>query len=201
MEQGWEADLDYKGAIAWNDYLPYVCTNHTENKHIQVNPKNVSVDMGCGTYEDPYQITSAKQLLALSYYLINGNNQEYLKEWQIRTPGSTESLDGNGICTKNHTEATLKTYGDADFPTREELRKAYYMIMDDIDFSALKSSGDAAVVQSFVGLGTRDYPFSGVIVGKENDADGSVPTIILPHKRRGNTCDYFGLIQYAKERS
>ncbi len=193
-----EADLDYKGAIAWNDYLPYVCTNHTENKHIQVNPKNVSVDMGCGTYEDPYQITSAKQLLALSYYLINGNNQEYLKEWQIRTPGSTESLDGNEICTKNHTEATLKTYGDADFPTREELRKAYYMIMDDIDFSALKSSGDAAVVQSFVGLGTMDYPFSGVIVGKENVADGSVPTIILPHKRRGNTCDYFGLIQYAK---
>lgn len=196
-----DGDADLVDAIAaatgWSIYLPYVCTDHPENKDIQVNPKNAPISEGCGTYEDPYQISSAKQLLALSYYLINGNNQEYLENWQIREFRSNENLDGNGICEKNHTEATIKTYGDADFPTQEELRKAYYIIMKDIDFSELKSSGETAVVQSFVGLGTEKFPFSGVIVGKRQ-ANGEVPTITLPYKRRGNTCDYFGLIEYAK---
>lgn len=197
----WNKDGEVKeddiGTIDWDEYLPYVCTaTHPSNKAIQVNPKNVSIDKGCGTYEDPYQITSAKQLLALSYYLMNGEGQQYLENWQIRKPGDKENPTADGICTKSHTADTLKTYGQDDFPTREELRKAYYMITDDIDFSALKASGDAPVAQSFVGLGTTQYPFSGVIVGQKSD--GSIPKVILPYKRKGTTSNYFGLVQYAK---
>ncbi len=192
-----EGEADLVAAIAdWDMYLPYVCTSHTGAKSIQVNPKNVSITEGCGTYEDPYQINNAKQLLALSYYLTNGKNQQYLEGWQIRKPGDKENVTGGNICTKVHTKGTLRTYGDGGFPTEEELRKAYYVITKDIDFSELRGSGDAALVQSFVGLGTETFPFSGVIAGEEYN--GTFPTVTLPHKRKGNTSNYYGLIQFAK---
>ena len=189
-----EADLEITD---WSPYLPYVC----EGKDIRVNPKNASITKGCGTYEDPYQITSAKQLLALSRYLVNGDKERDLDGWQIRSVGDIHDNNGNGICDKIHDDGDLKTYkyGDliaADFPTRDELRQAYYVIQEDIDFTGLVGRTDKNSAMEFVGLGTDEYPFSGVIVGKK--ADGTCPVIILPYKRNFNNCASFGLVQYAK---
>lgn len=199
LEQGieyWNVDGEADLGIAdWSGYLPYVC----EGKGIRVNPKNASITEGCGTYEDPYQITSAKQLLALSRYLINGDKVRDLDGWQIRAVGDIVDIDSNGACDKGHGTAGLKTYkyGNlTDFPSRDDLRRAYYVIKDDIDFTGLSGATDRNAAIEFVGLGTDTYPFAGVIVGEK--ADGTRPTVILPYKKNNNSCANFGLVQYAK---
>ena len=182
----------------WTAYLPYVCTTHATGKDIEVNPKNASITEGCGTYEDPYQISSAKQLLALSRYLINKDDARYLEGWQIRRTGVIVDDNNDEICDKSHA-ADLRTYGvDADFPTQDELRQAYYIITEDIDFTALISATDRNIAQEFVGLGTDEMPFAGVIIGKKDGITGNYPTITLPYKKAGNTCTNFGFIQYTK---
>ena len=181
----------------WSLYLPYVCTGHANGKEIEVNPKNASITKGCGTYEDPYQISSAKQLLALSRYLINKDDTRYLEGWQIRKTGAIADTDSDGICEMTHADSDLKTYGADDFPTQDDLRQAYYVITEDIDFTALISVTDRNIAQEFIGLGTEDMPFAGVIVG-EAQTDGTYPKIALPYKQVNNYCTNFGFIQYAK---
>ena len=190
------ADL---GITNWENYLPYVCTSHATGKEIEVNPKNASITEGCGTYEDPYQISSAKQFLALSRYLINKDDAKYLEGWQIRRTGVIVDGNSDEICDKSHPALDLRTYGvDDDFPSQDELRRAYYIITVDIDFTALISATDRNIAQEFVGLGTENMPFAGVIVGKKDGVTGNYPTITLPYKKAGNTCTNFGFIQYAK---
>jgi len=195
----WNVDGDADLGIAdadWDSYLPYVC----EGKGIRVNPKNASITKGCGTYEDPYQITSAKQLLALSRYLINGEWERDLEGWQIRAVGDRNDTNGNGICEQNHEDGSLKTYTYGElkdgFPTRDDLRQAYYVIQEDIDFTGLSGATDKNAAMEYVGLGTENYPFAGVIIGKK--MDGSRPIVTLPYKRKNNSCANFGLVQYAK---
>lgn len=166
----WNVDGDADLGIAdadWDSYLPYVC----EGKGIRVNPKNASITKGCGTYEDPYQITSAKQLLALSRYLINGEWERDLEGWQIRAVGDRNDTNGNGICEQNHEDGSLKTYTYGElkdgFPTRDDLRQAYYVIQEDIDFTGLSGATDKNAAMEYVGLGTENYPFAGVIIGKK----------------------------------
>ncbi len=194
-----------------NTYLPYVHIDaHEGSKEIEVNPKNVSIKEGCGTYEDPYVISRPKQLLALARYLQNQNDYKYLGGWQINV---YQSGRNGGICNKVHTESDLRTYPQAPgangvvtlpegFPTREQLSQAYYIITDDIDLSAMTNATDRQIAEDFVGLGTTSIPFRGVIIGK-NKGSGVVdyPTITLPLRRNwsGNVSDVnHGLIQYAK---
>lgn len=206
--------LPFVGTLTWNEenvkdtYLPYVhITAHEGSKEIEVNPKNVSITEGCGTYEDPYVIDNAKQLLALARYLQNKNDYKYLGGWQINVYQSGRS---GGICNGNHTENDLRTY-PADggtlpegFPTQEELSQAYYLITDDIDLSAMSNATDRQIAEDFVGLGTQAIPFRGVIVGQkftDDNGEQRYPVITLP--RRSNwtkdTADVnHGLIQYAK---
>lgn len=187
----------------WGTYLPYVCKAHTPaSRDIEVNPKNVGITEGCGTYEDPYVITSAKQILALSCYLsseVNSKTEPYLKGWKIRKVGDTSDNVANAtdICNKTHGEDTLVEYESDDFPSQDELRQAYYRIKEDIDFSALKSPTDGKRARDFVGIGTEEMPFSGVIIGEKEDR--TAPVITLPYKPVNNVSpNNFGLIQYAK---
>lgn len=185
------------------DYVPYVHTiEHVGSKEIEVNPKNRPITEGCGTYEDPYQITSAKQLLALGRYLQNKDDTKYLEGWQVNKYESGRSGAGS-ICNKTcHDDGSdLRTYRiDSDFPTQAQLSQAYYMIMNDIKLDGMTNATDKQIAEDFLGLGTLDMPFRGVIVGKQQD-DGSYPTISLPVRRNytGNTADAnHGFIQYAK---
>ncbi|GFI68393.1 hypothetical protein IMSAG249_00209 [Lachnospiraceae bacterium] len=205
--------LPYKNSFKWNTknvsdaYLPYVHTQgHKGSKEIEVNPKNFAIDKGCGTYEDPYQIEDARQLLALARYLQNKNDYKYLGGWKIHAFESGRT--GGQVCDGTvHTEDNLIKYPDngtaalpPDFPTQEQLGRAYYMIVKDIDFSAMKNGTDRQIAEDFLGLGTENMPFRGVIIGKKQD-DGSYPVITLPFRRcwTDSTANVnHGLIQYAK---
>lgn len=192
-------------------YLPYVHTQgHKGSKEIEVNPKNLAIDKGCGTYEDPYQIEDARQILALARYLQNKNDYKYLGGWKIH--GFASGRPGGAVCDGTvHTEDNLITYPasvngngtvdlPADFPTQEQLSRAYYMIVKDIDLSAMKNGTDRQIAEDFLGLGTVNMPFRGVITGKKQD-DGSYPVITLPFRRywTDHTANMnHGLIQYAK---
>ena len=212
-------DLPFNDNFIWtfeetgtvNDtYLPYVHTSaHQGSKEIEVNPKNVSIKQGCGTYEDPYIIDSAKQLLALARYLQNKNDYKYLGGWQINKYQS--GRNGGVPCDKNHPDTDLMTYPEAPtngvvnlpkgFPTQEELCQAYYMITGNIDLSAMSNATDRQIAEDFVGLGTENIPFRGVIVGQKLADSGQYPTITLPLRSNwtDNTADVnHGLVQYAK---
>lgn len=208
-EDGTSYTLPFTGSFAWSadavkvGYLPYVHVNaHKGSKEIEVNPKNLSIENGCGTYEDPYQITDARQLLALARYLQNKNDYKYLAGWQIHDFESGRA--SNSLCAQNHLGTDLKTYGPTgpgdDFPTQEELSQAYYMIVEDIDFSKMKNATDKQIAEDFCGLGTENMPFRGVIIGQKK-ADGTCPAITLPLRKKWSDATMntnHGLIQYAK---
>ncbi len=206
-EENTEYSLPFNDNFTWtgenvsNTYLPYVHTQtHAGSKEIEVNPKNSAITEGCGTYEDPYIIDNAKQLLSLARYLQNKNDYKYLTGWQINAYQAGRGEAGDGICKKQHGNDDLKVYQSEGFPTPEELSQAYYMISEDIDLSAMKNSTDRQIAEDFVGLGTKKLPFRGVIIG-EITADGDKPAITLPLRKKWTSSTSnvnHGLIQYAK---
>ncbi|MDE7434838.1 MAG: hypothetical protein K2N01_03300 [Lachnospiraceae bacterium] len=182
-------------------YIPYVYTV----KQIFVNPRNGNLDRGCGTYEDPYIIDSPRQLLSLYCYLTGSSAYDALFKVEMEGDADTGTLDlrwqvnriagGNGLggrCT--NTPHTAIKYGEVNFPTRDELRQAYYLITDDVDLAAVTDLNDVVINNDFAGLGTTSCPFAGVIVGRKTD--GSRPTVTLPNTRTGRSQAYYGLIQY-----
>lgn len=212
-------------------YVPYVHTEqHKSSKNIEVNPKNRSITEGCGTYEDPYIINNSKQLLALARYLQNKDDYKYLSNWQIHQFESGRIGQGDNVCKKKHPsddernqgeeDKYLKTYRvvqkgtkwevqlDDGFPTQDELSQAYYKIVGDLDLSKMSNSTDRVIAENFVGLGTDEIPFRGVIIGEyredgkgydENDLTKK-PELTWPLKPNwasgGGDMNY-GLIQYA----
>lgn len=177
-------------------------------KKIFVNPRNGNLDTGCGTYEDPYIITNERQFLTLYCYLTGSDSYKDVfevvdssthKKWSVNPIGG-----GSDDKRCNATESSLHTsieFGEEGFPSRDELRTAYYLIKDDLDLSSDNLDLNFYVISTdFSGLGTREFPFSGVIVGKKTDSNGTpvAPTITLPTLEETRVCEYYGLIQYMK---
>lgn len=175
-------------------YNPYVY----KTKNIFVNPRNGNLTEGCGTYEDPYVIRNGKQLLNLYLYLTGNTSYDSLftmddtddTAWLVN-PVAGGASDGRCADPAGHTAIR---YGQTGFPTRDELRTAYYLITEDIDLSDISDLNDQTITSDFSGLGTTSYPFAGVLVGRK--ADGSKPSITLPNTRAGRNQAYYGLIQY-----
>ena len=174
------------------NYLPYVCSG---NQEILVNPKIADIEEGCGTYEDPYVISTTTQLMTVYRYLYEEElYSEVLgmldNEWKIHATGDdtylcngTENQLGHGpllVYEKERSEGS-------QFPTKEELSQAYYLITDDIDLSTYPE---------FVGFGREDMPFIGVFVGR--GADDESPTITLLEQEAGSTISQYAFIQIAK---
>lgn len=197
-DQNRDADLETVIANAKNDmYNPYVY----QVKDIFVNPRNGNLTEGCGTYEDPYVISNSKQLLNLYLYLTG--NTSYNELFRMDGTADTAWLvnpiageDASGRCQdpNSHTPKQYGKEGETGFPTRDELRTAYYLITEDIDLSDITDLNDAVINSDFGGLGTTTYPFAGVLVGRKSD--GSKPSITLPNTRAGRSQAYYGLIQY-----
>lgn len=168
------------------NYKPYVY----EKKEILVNPKPGAITKGCGTYEDPYVIESARQLKSLYYYLKDQTGQ--LINWRVNAIG-----DDTTFCNKVHEAADVKTYGkDAEFPTKAQLNQAYYMISPTADADGNRII-DLTDCEDFTGFGSLKEPFVGVMIGKV-DTTG-LPVIKLPgYVNNGNGVDTFGLVRYAK---
>lgn len=196
-------------AQRFNNYLPYVAKGKaTENgvqyHEIKVNQRIPNFVTGCGTYGDPYVITSASELNAAANYINNGTA---LDGWEVtiakdqsmlcqrRNGGSTE----NEVTyvykqTNDATKKWEKKAGDATDPNdvlsddtmRRYLQSAYFSIEPKSDANnTIELDGSA-----FAGFGTAAYPFRGVIVG---DVSGAAATIVI----KNNTGSLRGLIPYS----
>lgn len=193
----------------FGSYLPYVAKGKaTENgvqyHEIKVNQRIPNFTTGCGTYGDPYAITSASEFNAAANYINNGTA---LDGWEV-----TIAKDQSTLCqrrnggnrdnevtyvykqTNDATKRWEKKAGDAtdsndalsDDTMRRYLQSAYYSVEPKSDANnTIELDGSA-----FAGFGTSAYPFRGVIVG---DVSGTAATIVI----KNNTGSLRGLIPYS----
>lgn len=196
-------------AQRFSNYLPYVAKGKaTENgvqyHEIKVNQRIPNFTTGCGTYGDPYVITSASELNAAANYINNGTA---LDGWEVTIVKDQSMLcqRRNGDSTENEvtyvykqangaTKKWEKKAGDASDPNdvlsddtmRRYLQSAYYSIEPKSDANnTIELDGSA-----FAGFGTAAYPFRGVIVG---DLGSATATIVI----KNNTGSLRGLIPYS----
>lgn len=167
---------------------------------LDINQKTSGLLKGCGTYGDPYIIEDAHQLSSLAAYI---EKPESVKKFQAMfnskvltekkqtadsyhlQGGATGDATGNDIIytweNGAWTNGTQENTGiDKDTATKY-LLNAYYKIDKDITLSA----------ESFSGLGTKDNPFSGVIVGTNSTAVKIIGT-------NSNKDSFGGLIAYSR---
>lgn len=182
-----------------DSYMRYI---YTTEKAISVNPKTGDITEGHGTYDDPYIIESARQLITLFKYLQNHtNNADYLNGWAVNEYGK-DVVNSNKEAVvqqrnsndKHYYNINSNTYDElvkAGFPSVENLSNAYYVITKDIDLSTAEYSG----------LGTKEIPFTGVFIGRKLDDSGkeveSKCIIDMPKTTAEGETDY-GFIKYAK---
>lgn len=204
-------DQDYDEALKVNVanaktgvYNPYIHHADDNTRYIFVNPRNGNFDEGCGTYEDPYVIKRSGQVKTLFLYLTGSSAYEDIfqladitdqknqvdNSWKVNLPGDDGRCDVDGTKQTNH---TVVRYRDKNFPGRDVIRTAYYKIANDIDLTYILDMNDLALNCDFSGIGTEEYPFSGVIVG-EKQTNGTYPKITLPDSTA--SMNNYGLIQY-----
>lgn len=174
-------------ARSFTGYKPYVrqpyVSDYTPDENglyyfeLKVNVQLAGLAVGCGTYNDPYQIANADQLQSVALFLKNGNQSDLVK---VRLPKKipTNLNSGDRWCENksDHADYTYNTTKDkftssesgvtAEW-TKAEIQQylaaAYYQIKDNI-----------VLASDFPGLGgaTANTAFRGVIVGDTNN-DGT----------------------------
>ena len=147
------------------DYLPYVCkpyTDGTDKFHeLEVNLASPDLTEGCGTYDDPYIISSPGQLMRAADF-INGNSPQ--TGWKVNKVENADAVKTEE--NNNHIEYEVGKSGWSDTTMRDYMRSAYYKIQDDLE------------LKSFAGFGTVNNPFVGVF-------DGNGKTIIIKNAGSG----------------
>lgn len=202
-EQGKNANEAYvKSRYGSSNFIRYVYTQQsiTENKYeLDINQKTTGLLKGCGTYGDPYIIEDAHQLSSLAAYIQNPGSVSKFQaifnskvlEKQTQTVdgyhllnGATSDATGTDIAYTWENGAWKSENGNAaDKETATNyLLNAYYKIDKDITLSA----------ESFGGLGTKENPFSGVIVGASQNI-----TVALMGTNE-NKDSFGGLIAYSR---
>lgn len=202
-EQNQTANGEYvKSRYSSSNFIRYVYTqqNITESKYeLDINQKTTGLLKGCGTYGDPYIIENAHQLSSLAAYIQNPGsvskfqaifnskvleNQTQTAEGYHLLNGATSDATGTDItytwengAWKNEEQSTADKEKTTNY-----LLNAYYKIDNDITLSA----------ENFGGLGTRENPFSGVIVG------ASKSTTVALTGTNDNKDSFGGLIAYSR---
>lgn len=190
-----------KTRFANGKYLRYVATAENSDGNVyyhelDINLQSADILKGCGTYDDPFQITSGAQLEAAAAFIVTGNS----RGWKVKLPKNvinnktslsahdSTSADGHYEYTSGELwKAAEDTTGLQKEDVRAYMRNAYYQIQNDIDLS-----------NSFYGLGGSNpdtNTFSGVIIGKKAE-DGSCPKIYI--SAQGTTKTYGGLIAFSQ---
>ena len=190
-----------KTCFASGKYLRYVAVaeNSEGNAYyheLDINLQSADILEGCGTYDDPFQITSGAQLETVAAFIASGNSTG----WKVNLPknviNNKASLSAHDSTSEEgHYEYTSgelwkaaeDTTGLQKEDVRAYMRNAYYQIQNDIDLS-----------NSFYGLGGPNpdaNTFSGVIVGKKAE-DGSCPKIYIT--AQGTTKTFGGLIAFSQ---
>lgn len=202
-EQGKPVNEAYvKSRYGSSNFIRYVYTqqNITESKYeLDINQKTTGLLKGCGTYGDPYIIEDAHQLSSLAAYIQNPDSVSKFQaifnskvlEKQTQTAeeyhllnGATSEAKGTDITYTWENGAWNNENGDAADTEKATnyLLNAYYKIDKDITLSA----------ESFGGLGTKENPFSGVIVGASRNI------IVALTGTNANKDSFGGLIDYSR---
>lgn len=202
-EQGKPVNEAYvKSRYGSSNFIRYVYTqqNITESKYeLDINQKTTGLLKGCGTYGDPYIIEDAHQLSSLAAYIQNPDSVSKFQaifnskvlEKQTQTAeeyhllnGATSEAKGTDITYTWENGAWNNENGDAADTEKATnyLLNAYYKIDKDITLSA----------ESFGGLGTKEKPFSGVIVGASQN------TTVALTGTNANKDSFGGLIDYSR---
>lgn len=191
-----------KSRYGSSNFIRYVHTqqNITGSKYeLDINQKTTGLLKGCGTYGDPYIIEDAHQLSSLAAYIQDPGSVSKFQvifnskvlEKQTQTAegyhlqnGATSDATGTDIAYTWENEAWKNENGNAaDKETATNyLLNAYYKIDKNITLSA----------ERFGGLGTKENPFSGVIVGASQNI-----TVALTGTNE-NKDSFGGLIAYSR---
>ena len=202
-EQNQTVNEEYvKSRYSSSNFIRYVYTqqNINESKYeLDINQKTTGLLKGCGTYGDPYIIEDAHQLSSLAAYIQNPSsvskfqaifnskvleNQTQTAEGYHLSNGATNDVTGTDIIY-TWENGTWKKEDESAADTEKAtnyLLNAYYKINNDITLSA----------ENFGGLGTRENPFSGVIVG------ASKSTTVALTGTNDNKDSFGGLIAYSR---
>lgn len=202
-EQGKNANEAYvKSRYSSSNFIRYVYTqqNITESKYeLDINQKTTGLLKGCGTYGDPYIIEDAHQLSSLAAYIQDpGSVSKFQAIFNSKVlENQTQTVDGYHLLNGANSDATGTdiTYTWENGAWKSEngnaadtekatnyLLNAYYKIDKDITLSA----------ESFGGLGTKENPFSGVIVGASRNI------IVALTGTNANKDSFGGLIAYSR---
>ena len=157
-----------------SEFLPYVKGGYVvaDNKH-QINVNHgVPVLTGCGTYNDPYVISSGDQLITFANILNNSHTNASIA-LPVNATDRTNKWHGTNGCQKyafngSQYVRTSGTSGSSTLNTAD--------VMEYVASAYYKFSGDFDIPNGFIGLGsvasnTIKYVFHGVI-----DGNGSTVT-------------------------
>lgn len=193
-----------KDRYKYTNFIRYVHIPQNINDsqyELDINQKTSGLLKGCGTYGDPYIIEDAHQLSSLAAYIekpdsvkkfqavfnpkvLTGKKQT-AESYHIAADSTTDNTNNQDICyTWDGSTWNQDTQGGAKIETdtaTKYLLNAYYKINKDITLSA----------ESFSGLGTKDNPFSGVIVGTNSTEVKIIGT-------NSNKDSFGGLIAYSR---
>ncbi|MEE5993292.1 MAG: hypothetical protein V3G42_08630 [Oscillospiraceae bacterium] len=167
-------------------FLPYVKTtyNNTDvdangcfKRELKVNVLSVALSIGCGTYNDPYQIDDGKVLEAVAKFIATGDTADLKEVVLPKSPDSDDIISGNRWDTGTDYHATFKASGTnyvSDSYTwtgsnaRKYLASAYYMITADLELSSnYLGLGYASESANATNPAIGDYAFRGVIIGAD----------------------------------
>lgn len=191
-EQSWYFDGDYISSTSASaeqpddflGHLPYIAHSPAKNPddiysvengyhELEINVKPSDLLEGCGTYGDPYIIRNEKMLKSIAKYL--EHPERTINGWAISYSSSNDyHIANTGTDIKLVFDSTSQMWSNGK--TIEDIRKhlanAYYAIIEDL------------TLVSFSGLGTEEYPFSGVILGngeqsKNISMTGTTQALIL----------------------
>lgn len=165
-------------------YLKYVASGHDDSNpwrhEVAVNHSAAKLIKGCGTYTDPYVISSAKNLRDAANIIQGASASGSEVNITINQDAACSGEGGHG---KFVSDGSTWVYGGTSYTTEtvsRYLRSAYYVIDKDITVGT----------KDFSGLGrTPERAFRGVIVGK----DSATLTI----NNNDNKKQLMGLIPYS----
>ena len=195
-----------KSRYSSSNFIRYVYTQQNINKsryELDINQKTTGLLKGCGSYGDPYIIENAHQLSSLASYIQStGSVSKFQVIFNSKVlENQTQTAEGYHLSNEATSDATSDATGTDIIYTWENgawknddgnaadakkatsyLLNAYYKIDKDITLSA----------ENFGGLGTRDNPFSGVIVGASEN------TTVALTGTNANKDSFGGLIAYSR---
>ena len=194
----------------FGNYLPYVYKSSDNGPHeiyheIKVNQRVEDLVEGCGTYGDPYKVTTSRKLITIANYI---NTMSTVDGWKItiaKNQGSVCARRAAGGNTQNEVTYTYSSSAPvgaewipdntADEKVQPISNETMHRYIQSAYLSIEPLSDDNVIkvdTTTFKGIGNESYPFRGVIVG--NLKNGVKRSTIQIEYKDG---EFKGLIPYS----